>query len=168
MNEIHKIEIETSMGKLLAFATDAGVCALEFYNPERNEKQIALLKKQLGANSIIDSKNDHLKQLKAELNEYFNKKRTSFSVALDLVGTDFQKQVWSELLKIPYGQTISYLEQSKRLGNEKAIRAVANANGRNKISIVVPCHRVIGSNGSLTGYAGGLDNKRFLLNLEGI
>lgn len=168
MAVIYKIEIETPMGKVLACATETGVCSLEFYNSQKNDKQIALLKKQLGVDDVKEISNEHLEKLKSELDEYFKQKRASFTVAIDLVGTDFQKQVWNELLKIPYGQTISYLEQSKRLGNEKAVRAVANANGRNKISIIVPCHRVIGSNGTLTGYASGLDNKRFLLNLEGI
>lgn len=167
MSVIYKLEILTPMGKISACSTEKGICSLEFYNPEKYDKQINLLKKQSGIKEVVESENNHLRQLRLELEEYFSKKRTDFSVALDLVGTDFQKQVWNELLKIPYGQTISYLEQSKRLGNKKAVRAVANANGRNKVSIIVPCHRVIGTNGSLTGYASGLDNKRFLLNLEG-
>jgi methylated-DNA-[protein]-cysteine S-methyltransferase len=81
-------------------------------------------------------------------------------------GTDFQKKVWNELLKIPYGKTISYLELAKRIGDEKYIRAAASANGKNKLAIFIPCHRVIGSNGSLTGYSGGIENKKRLLELE--
>lgn len=168
MSVIYKVEFETPMGRIIACSTDKGICSLEFYNPEKYDKQQSLLKKQLATKDVRDIENGHLTILKKELSEYFNGKRENFTVALDLVGTDFQKQVWGELLKIPYGNTISYMEQSKRLGNEKAVRAVANANGRNKISIVVPCHRVIGSDGSLTGYASGLDNKKFLLNLEDI
>jgi methylated-DNA-[protein]-cysteine S-methyltransferase len=101
-----------------------------------------------------------------QLQEYFEGKRTSFSLKLNPEGTTFQKQVWNELQKIPFGKAISYLELSKRLGDVKAIRAVANANGKNPLWIVVPCHRVIGSDGSLTGYAGGLHRKQWLLEHE--
>jgi len=101
-----------------------------------------------------------------QIEEYFLKKRKSFDFKLNPQGTEFQKKTWNELSKIPYGQTISYLELAKRVGNPKASRAVANANSRNPLSIVVPCHRVIGSNGKLIGYAGGLDRKQFLIILE--
>jgi methylated-DNA-[protein]-cysteine S-methyltransferase len=106
--------------------------------------------------------------LRQELSEYFAGKRRSFDVALAPEGTDFQKTVWAALTKVPYGQTRSYGEQAASIGNPKAVRAVGAANGRNPIGIVIPCHRVIGSNGALTGYAGGLRNKEFLLKLEGI
>jgi methylated-DNA-[protein]-cysteine S-methyltransferase len=102
-----------------------------------------------------------------QLKEYFEGKRKVFSLDLDLQGTDFQKKVWNELLKIPFGETISYLELSKRLGDVKAIRAVGNANGKNPVSVIVPCHRVIGSNGKLIGYGGGLWRKKWLLEFEG-
>ena len=105
--------------------------------------------------------------LKLQLNEYFEGKRKAFELPLLMVGSDFQKSVWNELLKIPFGKTVSYLKLSQQLGNEKAIRAVASANGANAISILVPCHRIIGSDGSLTGYAGGLTTKKKLLQLEG-
>ncbi len=101
-----------------------------------------------------------------QLDEYFNGNRTEFNLKLNPQGTDFQKRVWKELLNVPYGKTRSYLEQSKKLGDVKAIRAVASANGKNPIWIVIPCHRVIGSNGSLTGYAGGLWRKKWLLTHE--
>ena len=101
-----------------------------------------------------------------QIQEYFEGKREVFNLELNPQGTDFQKRVWSALTDIPYGKTISYLELSKTLGDVKAIRAVAAANGKNPLWIVVPCHRVIGSDGSLTGYAGGLHRKRFLINLE--
>jgi methylated-DNA-[protein]-cysteine S-methyltransferase len=109
-----------------------------------------------------------LNETKAQLNEYFAKERTTFDIPLLFVGSDFQKSVWEKLLTIPYGKTVSYLELSRILGDEKAIRAVATANGANAISIIVPCHRVIGSDGSLTGYAGGLSAKQKLLQLEGM
>ena len=101
-----------------------------------------------------------------QLDEYFNGNRTEFNLKLNPQGTDFQKRVWKELLNVPYGKTRSYLEQSKKLGDVKAIRAVASANGKNPIWIVIPCHRIIGSNGSLTGYAGGLWRKKWLLEHE--
>ncbi|HMC01131.1 MAG TPA: methylated-DNA--[protein]-cysteine S-methyltransferase [Flavobacteriaceae bacterium] len=101
-----------------------------------------------------------------QLQEYFDGKRKQFDLKLNPEGTNFQKTVWTELLKIPYGKTISYLDLSKRLGDVKAIRAVANANGKNPLWVVVPCHRVIGTDGSLTGYAGGLHRKQWLLDHE--
>lgn len=109
-----------------------------------------------------------LNETKSQLNEYFARERTTFDLPLLFVGSDFQKSVWEKLLTIPYGKTTSYLELSRILGDEKAIRAVATANGANAISIIVPCHRVIGSDGSLTGYAGGLNAKQKLLQLEGM
>ena len=101
-----------------------------------------------------------------QLNEYFAGNRQHFDLTLNPQGTDFQKRVWDELLNIPYGKTVSYLDLSKKLGDVKAIRAVAAANGKNPLWIVVPCHRVIGSNGDLTGYAGGLHRKKWLLEHE--
>lgn len=101
-----------------------------------------------------------------ELEEYFSGVRKVFTIPYALNGTEFQKRVWAELEKIPYGETISYLELARRLGDEKVIRAAASANGKNKLGILIPCHRVIGANGSLTGYAGGLENKKMLLELE--
>ncbi|WP_456420472.1 methylated-DNA--[protein]-cysteine S-methyltransferase [Lutibacter sp.] len=101
-----------------------------------------------------------------QLDEYFNGNRTEFNLKLNPQGTNFQKRVWKELLNVSHGKTRTYLEQSKRLGDVKAIRAVASANGKNPIWIVIPCHRIIGSNGSLTGYAGGLWRKKWLLEHE--
>ncbi|NER19074.1 methylated-DNA--[protein]-cysteine S-methyltransferase [Spongiivirga citrea] len=101
-----------------------------------------------------------------QLSEYFEGKRSDFNVKLNPQGTDFQQKVWEELLNIPHGKTRTYLEQTKAIGDLKAIRAVASANGKNPISIIIPCHRVIGSDGSLTGYAGGLWRKKWLLEHE--
>jgi len=107
-----------------------------------------------------------LLQLERELNEYFSKERRSFSVPLSPSGTEFQKGVWNTLLKIPYGRKVSYADEAKMFGNPKAIRAVANANGKNPIAILIPCHRVISSDGSIGGYTGGIWRKEFLLSLE--
>lgn len=109
---------------------------------------------------------DELKSAVAQLQDYFNGKRTKFSFKMNPVGTEFQQRVWQELLNIPFGKTCSYLELSKKLGDVKAIRAVASANGKNPLWIVIPCHRIIGSDGSLTGYAGGLWRKKWLLDHE--
>ena len=107
-----------------------------------------------------------LQEAVTQLQDYFQGKRTDFGFKLNPKGTDFQQKVWQELLNIPYGKTISYLDMSKKLGDVKAIRAAASANGKNPIWIVVPCHRVIGTDGSLTGYAGGLWRKKWLLEHE--
>jgi len=103
----------------------------------------------------------------SQLEEYFSGNRRDFDLPLDFAGTDFQKQVWDQLIKIPFGKTLSYMELAGNLDNPGAIRAVASANGANAISIIVPCHRIIGSDGNLTGYAGGLAAKKKLLTLEG-
>lgn len=108
----------------------------------------------------------NLKQAVTQLNEYFEGKRKEFTFLINPQGTEFQQKVWHELLKIPFGKTMSYLDLSKKLGDVKAIRAVASANGKNPLWIVVPCHRVIGTDGSLTGYAGGLWRKKWLLEHE--
>jgi methylated-DNA-[protein]-cysteine S-methyltransferase len=107
-----------------------------------------------------------LEQAVIQLQEYFEGKRTHFDLKINPKGTDFQQSVWQELLNIPYGKTLSYMELSKKIGDVKAIRAVAAANGKNPLWLVIPCHRVIGTDGSLTGYAGGLWRKKWLLELE--
>ena len=126
---------------------------------DRRLKRILNAEFENGTSAVID-------KALCQLDEFFYGKRKVFDVPLLLVGTDFQKKVWAELLKIPYGKTISYGEMSRRIGMPKAVRALANANGANAISIFVPCHRVIGSDGSLTGYGGGLRAKKMLLELE--
>lgn len=115
-----------------------------------------------------DKNNPLLVEAEKQLLEYFSGKRKIFSLALDPVGTDFQKKVWKALREIPFGETRSYGELARQLGNPKASRAVGAANGKNPLSIVVPCHRVVGANGALTGFAGGLENKAVLLKLEGV
>ncbi len=109
-----------------------------------------------------------LPYLKRQLEAYFSGNLRDFNIPMHLEGTDFQRRVWKELQRIPYGQAISYLELARRLGDEKCLRAAARANGANPIAILIPCHRVIGSDGSLVGYGGGLDMKEYLLRLEGV
>jgi O-6-methylguanine DNA methyltransferase len=158
--------LPTPLGDMLAVASDQGLCLLEFDTQQRVDRELAQVEAvrggpaQAGRNAVLD-------QLAAELTEYFAGRRQVFGVPLDLVGTPFQIDAWQALLQIPYGRTRSYAEQACAIGRPTATRAVAAANGQNKVSIVVPCHRVIGSDGSLTGFGGGLPRKRALLALEG-
>lgn len=155
----------TLLGPMFACATDHGICLLEFASRKMLEREFQDLVKKLNA-VILPGENKHLIQLQNEIAEYFDGCRKDFSVPLHMIGTAFQKQVWNALLDIPFGETRTYLQQSLALNNRKGIRAVASANGHNKIAIVIPCHRVIGKDGNLTGYAGGLARKRWLLDHE--
>lgn len=157
--------IETPIGTMYAAAVEEGICMLEFTDRKMLETEFKDLAKSLNA-TIVQGENPHFKTLEKELAEYFTGNRTEFTVPLSPVGTEFQKSVWKVLLKIPYGETWNYKKQSEVLGDVKKVRAVANANGMNKISILIPCHRVIGSNGTLTGYGGGIWRKQKLLELE--
>lgn len=157
--------METPLGTMFACAVDEGICLLEFTDRKNMEKQFISLSKALNA-EIVQGENKHFKQLEDELAEYFDGKRSQFDVPLFITGTEFQKNVWQLLRKIPIGETRTYKQQSELLGNPKAIRAVGTANGINKIAILIPCHRVIGSNGELVGYAGGIWRKQKLLELE--
>lgn len=156
-------KIQTPLGEMLAIKTEKGLCMLEFLDGKSTEKQVKELE-SLG--DILEKEDVFFEQLETELNDYFEGNLTQFTIPFDFIGTDFQKKVWNELIKIPFGETKSYKEQAIAVGDLLAIRAVANANGKNKIAILVPCHRVIGSDGSLTGYAGGKKRKQFLLELE--
>lgn len=153
------------MGEMDVLATDKGVCLLEFYNRQELNDEITSIEAHFNVQRSTGT-NHWIDLLEKEMAAYFKGELQKFTGDLDLIGTDFQLKVWKALLEIPYGITRTYKEQSLVVGDLKAIRAVATANGKNKLAIVVPCHRVIGSDGSLTGYAGGLDRKRFLLNLE--
>src|ERR1700733_4773311 len=163
---IHFEILDTPLGKMLACATDDGLCLLEFIDRRAFVTELKDLKRLLRA-SIEPGTNKHLKTVENQLNEYFESKRKKFDIPLVTPGTEFQNKVWQKLLDIPYGETRSYKQQSIAVGNLGAIRAVGTANGANRISIVVPCHRVIGEDGSLTGYGGGLKRKRWLFDFEG-
>ncbi len=161
----HSKKIQTPLGEMLAIKSEKGLCMLEFFDGKSTEKQLKEIE-NIGDILSKEEEEEVLNLLEEELNLYFEGTLKEFTVPLDFIGTDFQKKVWNELLKIPFGETRSYKEQSIAVGDLLAIRAVANANGKNKIAILVPCHRVIGSDGSLTGYAGGKKRKQFLLELE--
>lgn len=165
-NTVIKFQIlDTPLGKMLACATDKGICMLEFIDRRAFVTELKDLKRLLRA-TINAGTNKHLKALEKQLDEYFQKKRKKFEIPLVTPGSEFQNKVWEKLLEIPFGETRSYKQQSIALGNLVAIRAVGTANGANRISIIVPCHRVIGEDGNLTGYGGGLKRKRWLLDFE--
>lgn len=155
----------TPLGLMIAGAMDSGICLLEFADPARAETQFARLKKAFHA-QLLFGMNNHLSLLTRELELYFRGSLREFNVPLILAGTEFQKKAWQALQKIPYGQTRSYKQQAIMIGQPKAMRAAGRANGSNRISIIIPCHRVIGANSQLTGYGGGLERKRFLIDLE--
>ena len=157
--------IETPFGTMIVCASNQGICLLEYSDRKMLETELKAIGKLLNA-TIIQGSNPYFDLLETQLTEYFNGKRKEFSVPLHSPGTVFQNKVWTALQDIPYGQTRSYKEQAIVLGNPESVRAVANANGMNRISILIPCHRVIGSDGHLTGYGGGLWRKKYLLDLE--
>jgi len=156
----------TPLGPLVAGATDAGLCMLEFADRPMLETQIKRLRKYLDC-AVAPGSNDHIAQVESELAEYFAGERTEFDVPLVVPGTDFQQQVWVALRTIPYGETCSYEDIARSINNPKAVRAVGRANGDNRIPIIIPCHRVVRADGTLGGYGGELWRKRFLLELEG-
>lgn len=145
-----KCVFETPLGKIIAVADEEGLCSLDF---DENA-------------SASDEENVHLTQLQRELTEYFEGKRKTFDVRLNPKGTPFQRAVWRTLCDIPYGSVISYSQEAQMLSRAKAVRAVANANGKNPIPIIIPCHRVIAKGGGIGGYSGGIWRKEFMLELE--
>lgn len=144
--------LESPIGLIEIVANDSGITEVGFVKKRSRKVQ----------------SNEHTNACASQLYEYFNRQRRTFSLSLTPYGTHFQKKVWNALLEIPYGETISYLQLATLLGNKNYIRAVGGANGKNPIAIIIPCHRVIGSDGNLIGYSSGLDKKKFLLEHEGI
>ncbi|KIC92236.1 bifunctional transcriptional activator/DNA repair enzyme AdaA [Flavihumibacter sp. ZG627] len=157
--------IETPLGTMLACAVKDGICLLEFSDRKMLETELKDLSRIFNA-TIIQGQNPHFPLLEKELQAYFSGKLTEFTVPLHTPGTSFQQAVWNELRAIPFAATRSYKEMAGAVGKPDAVRALANANGMNRVAIIVPCHRVIGSDGSLTGYAGGIWRKQWLLNHE--
>jgi AraC family transcriptional regulator of adaptative response/methylated-DNA-[protein]-cysteine methyltransferase len=155
----------TPLGEMTAVATEEGLCFLCF-SDSVNPGKIADEEPGKQKTEISQEENIHIKNTRIELDEYFEGRRMEFSVSLHLMGTEFQKNVWKGLMNIPYGAVRTYTEQAAAHGKKEIIRAVARANGSNRICIIIPCHRVVGSNGSLTGYAGGLHRKQWLLEHE--
>jgi len=156
---------QSPVGELILGSYDDKLCLADWRYRKQRERIDRRLKTSLDAD-YVENSSTVIERTIAQLEEYFAKERKSFDIPLLPVGTKFQKSVWKGLTQIPYGSTASYLDLARSIGNEKAVRAVASANGANAISILIPCHRVLGSDGTLTGYAGGLDVKEKLLILE--
>jgi len=157
--------LESPIGPLLAGASDEGICLLEYTDRRMLEHNFETMRRRFGC-AVVPGEHLMLDQLRGELTEYFAGQRTEFTMPLAPRGTHFQEKVWGELRAIPCGETISYDQLARRIAQPTAQRAVARANGMNRICILIPCHRVIGKDGSLTGYGGGLWRKRLLLELE--
>ncbi|MDX8382345.1 MAG: methylated-DNA--[protein]-cysteine S-methyltransferase [Ghiorsea sp.] len=156
---------ETPAGELMLGDFEGQLCLMDWSKRKNREAIDKRIQSGLKA-EYIEQDSPILQQARLQLTEYFKQQLTTFYLPLCVVGTDFQKQVWQALQDVGYGETLSYQQLSKHIENEKAVRAVANAVGANAMSIIVPCHRVIGTDGSITGYAGGLDAKKLLLSLE--
>lgn len=165
MNQIKIKYYKTKYGELILGSLDNSLCLCDWRYRSLRESIDKRIQNSLNAEYIIEDSSVVLKTIK-QLEEYMNYQRKIFDIPLLLVGTEFQKKVWDALISIPFGSTSTYLNQAISIGNEKAVRAVASANGANAISIIVPCHRIIGSSGKLIGYAGGLNTKQKLLELE--
>ena len=165
MNQIDIQYCKTKIGELILGSFEDRLCLLDFKYRKMRKTVDERIKKGLKAN-FIEHNTEIIERTRAELDEYFQGNRKEFDVPLQMVGTDFQKSVWNTLLKVPYGTTSTYLKLAYDINNEKAVRAVANANGANSMAIIIPCHRIIGSNGELGGYGGGLPVKKRLLTLE--
>jgi methylated-DNA-[protein]-cysteine S-methyltransferase len=165
MNEILIQYYKSPIGELILGEFEGVLCLADWRFRKMRTQIDERIQKGLHAN-YIKADSELLKTAVSQFEEYFREERTEFSIPLKMVGSEFQQKVWKALQAIPYGETSTYLELSKSLGDEKAIRAVASANGANAISIIVPCHRIIGSNGDLVGYAGGLPAKKKLLQME--
>ncbi len=165
---MEKISIQyfkTPVGELILGSYDNRLCMADWRYRKMRKSIDDRLKKGLDAEYVEES-SQVIEETKRELDEYFSLERKVFDIPLLMVGTEFQKSVWQGLIETPHGTSLSYLQLAKKIGNEKAVRAVASANGANAIAIIIPCHRIIGSDGSLTGYAGGLTVKKKLLELE--
>ena len=165
MNQINIQFYKTKYGEFILGSFDNRLCLLDFRYRKMRTTVDNRIKKGLDA-EYIESDTEVLKKTRQQLQEYFNMQRKEFDIPLLTVGTDFQKSVWNALLEVPYGKTSTYLDLAKKINNEKAVRAVASANGANSIGLIIPCHRIIGSNGELIGYGGGLPIKKRLLKLE--
>ncbi|WP_298518171.1 bifunctional transcriptional activator/DNA repair enzyme AdaA [uncultured Kordia sp.] len=157
--------LTTPLGPMFVCATDNGICLLEFVDRRMLEKEFKDLQKLLNA-TIILGENLHIKQAKKEVKEYFEGTRKVFDLQLETPGTEFQNSVWNYLKDIEYAKTVTYQQQAEKIGNPKAVRAVASANGCNRIAIVIPCHRVLGKDGKMTGYSGGIERKKWLIEHE--
>ena len=157
--------VDTLLGQMIAISDDESLFLLEFADRHGLEKEIKRLQLKKKA-TLIPGDTNPIILIKKELDLYFSGKLTRFKTPLHLIGSEFQNKAWQALIQIPYGQTRSYLEQANMIGNKKAFRAIANANGANQLAIIIPCHRIINHNGDLGGYGGGKERKKWLIEHE--
>jgi methylated-DNA-[protein]-cysteine S-methyltransferase len=160
-------EMDSPLGPLTVVCSDIGVCLIEFGTIDQSLTTIKIWMKKNMVKTDLSFNREKLQPVITQLQQYFDGKRVEFDVPIDLIGTKFQCLVWEQLRKIEYGETKSYKQIAKEIGAPKAVRAIGGANNRNPIPIIIPCHRVIGSNGALVGYGGGVDKKIILLEIEG-
>ena len=165
MQQIHIQYHQTKIGELILGAFDQKLCLLDFRYRKKRTTIDHRIKRELEAD-FIEQSDAVTNTAKQQIDAYLAGNRRLFNIPLLMTGSDFQKQVWNKLMEVTYGTTCSYAQLAKQMHHEKAVRAVANANGANAIALIIPCHRIIGSNGQLTGYAGGLAAKQYLLHLE--
>jgi len=165
MNQINVQFYKTKIGELVTGSFNRKLCLLDFKYRKMRRTVDNRIKTRLNA-EFLEQDDDILKITRSQIDEYLNGDRIEFDVPLLMVGSEFQKTVWRELMKVPYGTTSTYLQIAKNINNEHAVRAVANANGANAVGLIIPCHRIIGSDGKLVGYGGGLAVKKRLLKLE--
>ena len=162
---VYCTSFESKIGLIYVASTEKGVCKITV--PKQNRKDFfRWLHENFDNNEVVDNKS-RIKEIIDQLNRYFNGKLAKFNLPIDMIGTPFQIRVWKELNKIPYGTTISYKQLAKRLGTSRGYQAIGRANASNPIPIILPCHRVLGADGSLVGYSAGVKTKEFLLKLEG-
>ncbi len=164
-NKVNIAYYKTKIGELILGSYEGKLCLLDFTYRRMRTSVDNRIKRLLKAD-FTEGEDEIIVETKKQIDEYLNGKRKDFDLPLLMLGTDFQKQVWNELLNVNYGETATYLDIAKRIDNPKAVRAAASANGANAIALVIPCHRIIESNGKLGGYGGGLAVKKRLLNLE--
>lgn len=165
MNQINIQYYKTKIGELILGSFEGCLCLLDFRYRKMRTTVDNRIKGRLNA-EFIEQDDKILEETRKQLYEYLNKGRTKFDIPFLMAGTDFQKSVWNALMEVSYGSTLTYLQLAKNINNEKAVRAVASANGANAIGLIIPCHRIIGSDGKLVGYGGGLPVKKHLLKLE--
>ncbi len=164
-NEINVCTYNTKIGKLIIASFKNKICMVSFSDFKNRNTINDKIKKELQA-EFVEKETKLIIKTKKQIDEYLEGKRKNFDIPILMLGTNFQKQVWTELMNIPYGETISYLDLAKKINNPKAVRAVGGANGANSIAVIIPCHRVINSNGKIGGYGGGISVKKRLLKIE--
>ncbi|MFC4401888.1 methylated-DNA--[protein]-cysteine S-methyltransferase [Gracilibacillus xinjiangensis] len=166
MDKLYYTEMVSPIGMLTLVGDHDTILAMEFGEFEKNQEKLLKWCKKYNLPTLLEYDSNILKDVQHQLSEYFRGDRSQFSIKYKLFGTEFQKKVWNALISVPYGETWSYKQLAEKIDSPKALRAVGGANNKNPVSIIIPCHRVIGANGRLVGYGGGIEKKTYLLELE--